>query len=438
MTTRLGYLAALVSGRHDGPLLQPPRPLFPPVGLADAELGWPEAATVPEPGPLSPTAVPGRSAPATAAPARTPPTSSGPAPRRPAAVAASQRSRANGVMNTGATGQTPDDTPGQPGRDGAAESRSAARGRPASQAPGGGGTTGSTAHPGLTERTRAAAAPPRIGISEAPAAGPGVPPTHNGADVTAELPGPPRVAVTGTVGGARPGASAASSLDGGRVDSGPPALPTSAPPAGGPASQAPGGSGTTGSTAHPGLTERARAGTAPPRIGISEAPAAGPGVPPTRNRADVTGALPGYPGLAVTRTADGARPATSTASSTAAASSPAAGASALSADPPRRQPVIQAVAGELSGRYLRHEGAAVNQLAGPQPAGDMAGPPLHRREASGPAETSPATLSIGTIEITVVAAAQSTAHPRSPRPGRVSPPDRLSRGLGPWFGWDQA
>ena len=89
--------------------------------------------------------------------------------------------------------------------------------------------------------------------------------------------------------------------------------------------------------------------------------------------------------------------------------------------------------------------AAGDQVAVPRPAGDVAGMPLRRRQGdTGAAGTSPATLTIGTIEITVLPPqAQDPAHPGSPPPAPMPPapmksPDRLSRGLGPWFGRDQA
>ncbi len=62
MMARIGYLTALVSGRPDGQLLQPPRRLFPAVSLAEAELALQQVPGPARPGPPA--------APAVGAPAR--------------------------------------------------------------------------------------------------------------------------------------------------------------------------------------------------------------------------------------------------------------------------------------------------------------------------------------------------------------------------------
>jgi hypothetical protein len=89
----------------------------------------------------------------------------------------------------------------------------------------------------------------------------------------------------------------------------------------------------------------------------------------------------------------------------------------------------------------RRPGTAADQAAVPQHAGAQPGTPLPRRQGdTSAARTSPATLSIGTIEITVLPPphTQSPVQPEASRPAPVNPPERLSRGLGPWFGRNQA
>ena len=438
MTARIGYLVALASGRRDGPLLQPPRPLFPPVGVADAELAFAqEALAVPEPGRLPSGAAPGRSARATAAPNPAPPASRGPALTMPALPAladapARRLSNTDGVTKVGAGRPTPSGRGGSGSTAAPGPAPSAwAYPAPAEQAP---------AEQAPAEQAPAGLATPPIGINRALATDPSVPPTHNPADGAAELPGHPRVALTGVADGTRPGASPGHGVS--------VAL----------------GDGTAGHTARPGLTERAPADPATPRSSIREGPATGPGVPPPHNRADGTADLPGDPGLAVFRTAGGARPGPASVGSAAAPPSPAAGisgASGLVAGPPRRQAAVQAAAAEPAGRYLQHESApvrhdhatagaedravtAASQLAVPQPADDGAVLPPHWRAAPGAVRTPLATLSIGTIEITVLPppvpspAHPAAAHPVPAHPAPASSPDRLSRGLGPWYGRDQA
>src|SRR5215470_17516188 len=69
MTARIGYLAALASGRGEHPPLRPPRRLFPPVAVADAELPAGRALGAVEPAPWPPPAEPGAASPGTPAPA---------------------------------------------------------------------------------------------------------------------------------------------------------------------------------------------------------------------------------------------------------------------------------------------------------------------------------------------------------------------------------
>ncbi len=471
MTARIGYLSALAAGRRGGPLLRPARRLFPPLAPADAEYGLPEAVAGPEPGALPSAAAPGPAAPARvtsrpAEPVTAPPISAGPAVagtappgpaapgpagprpagpgpagpgpvalkpagrgRGPAVAAASQRGQPDRVISDNAASPTADDAPGWPGRGTPAGSRLTGPGIPASQAPAGHGTNRSRMNNNQTtnsrtnsveanrsgtrsargEQVRAEAAAPPIAARRSPAPGPGTIsrspaarrgelPASNRPAATAEPAGPPGTVVTGT----------ADVL----------------------ASRARTRRRTAGPRTRPGRAEQVRAEAAPPPAATSS-PATGPGEPAPISPA-ATAEPAGPPGAAVITTAgqdaSGPRPAGRTRAVTdSAAGTPSP--FGLFVVQSRRDTVVPAAAAEPGAGYPRNQSVAVKH-----------DPPRRRQKAPDATGTPPATLSIGTVEITVLPPRdQKSPVPPSPRRAApAGPPDRLSRGLGPWFGRDQA
>jgi hypothetical protein len=376
MMARVGYLTALVSGRPDGQLLQPPRRLFPAVSLAEAELALQQVPAPAEPPPGAAAAdLPG-------------PASAGQRGMITAGqrgmITAGQRGTASSAMDPGPAEPAPRDRAGHPGR---------------------------------------ASVAPRITASRRPVAAPDEPQAVNAAGRTAGLAGHPGHAAAAILGDGHPGAPAATGFDAGQAGT-----PVPVPPV---ADGIPRPSGPPG---EPVVPVAIRTGAALDPAGKESAAAAGqaraePVISVTAGRSagsDASAAGAGARGnerYPRHETAAGKRyRATAGVEAEAAAGLEGPGSAGVPA--PRRRP-----------------GAAADHAAVPQHAAATPGAPLSRRQGDmSAARTSPATLSIGTIEVTVLPPShtQSPAQPEAPRPVPVNPPERLSRGTGPWFGWNQA
>ena len=291
-----------------------------------------------------------------------------------------------------------------------------------------------TGHPGRASVT------PRITASRRLMAAPDEPQVLNAAGGAAGLPGHPGKAAAAILGDARPGASAAAAFD-----AGPAGTPAPVPVAGGTLRP----SGTPG---EPVVPVAIRTGAALNPVGKESAAAT------DQSRAEpVISATAG-------RSAGGdASAAGAGGDASAAGAGGDASVTEVGARGAERYPQHENTAGkhyrattgvedraaaDLEGPGSagvpapgRRPGTAADQAAVPHHAGAQPGTPLPRRQGdTSAARTSPGTLSIGTIEITVLPPphSQSPVQPEASRPAPVNPPERLSRGLGPWFGRNQA
>ena len=447
MTARIGYLAALTTGRRDHPPLRPPRRLFPPVPLADAEPVVLQTFAGAESGPWPRALEPSAASPGTALPGTPAPGTGPPEHRQPAEPTTRHRSGALRAVDPGAgtpdagdsdgaaygtSGQLPE-APGQRGRPEAASLRPAIHTSLFTQPPGGSG-----AEPDLAGDVPRAGSLPGARPAQAPGAAPDRPQVRRTANVKAGRTG-------------RTGMAAAESATGTHPD-----LPALSLPEAGPSTvPAPG---------------RTVAQAAPGQFRTQHPPAA---------PHDATGAAaPGPPGAQAVSLADppASRPdAWSTAAghpdryppSRSAATEHGLTAAVADARTPHQQPSSErrqrtaAVAdartphqqppSERRQRTARRMTEATETENQDQPAaqwpsaGNGAG--QHRRQAAArtaPGDATPSTLSIGTIEITVLP--PTAPDPLQDRPPQASPPrtapvlppGRLSRGLGPWFGQGQA
>ncbi|MGH3150239.1 MAG: hypothetical protein ACRDOB_05865 [Streptosporangiaceae bacterium] len=430
MTARVGYLTALASGRPAGPLLRPARRLFPPLALADAGYASPEPLAAFRPSALPP---------------------------GPAAAAARQHEQADSVVvDDPAASQTAENAPGPAALETATGPR--------------------LTNPGAAEQPRAdlgaaghaGGTPPRVAIGRPAATEPNQPPTRTPpassqmTDPGAAKPARSRARAAEQAGAAPPPAALGRPSAGGPDEPSVPGHPASvtAPPEA--PSAAPAGHQSTPPTGHQSAASAGTAAQAGSPVRSASGPGAasglaadtpgrsGPfGLSAVRSRREAAGAAvaaepgaasPGYRGAEVEHDRS---PAGQAGPADHARSADRAGPAGLerSADLPgpasRKEPAERAAVTVAQAERAASQPAPARPLAAP-PDREVIGLPPRRREEA-PSSGERATLSIGTVEITVLPPREqkSSAPPGPRRTAPAGPPERLSRGLGPWFGRDQ-